>query len=126
MDAWSLQVNWTYNTLLDKLKGILRKYKVYYKAIENPRDNVLHNVTVNATTYSVMLKDLLPFTYYDVYVLAASIYEGLPSNVSRNKTHEHGKYIIYISKNVLVYYCKCCNLIGYATRYLFVNRYRYQ
>ena len=24
----------------------------------------------------------------------------------------------------LVYYCKCCNLIGYATRYLFVNRYR--
>ena len=28
-----------------------------------------------------------------------------------------------ISKNLLVYYCKCCNLIGYATRYLFVNRY---
>ena len=28
------------------------------------------------------------------------------------------------SKNVLVYYCKYCNLIGYATRYLFVNRYR--
>ena len=26
-----------------------------------------------------------------------------------------------ISKNVLVYYCKCCILIGYATRYLFVN-----
>ena len=29
-----------------------------------------------------------------------------------------------ISKNFLVYYCKCCNLIGYATRYLFVNGYR--
>ena len=28
------------------------------------------------------------------------------------------------SKNLVVYYCKCCNLIGYATRYLFVNRYR--
>ena len=27
-----------------------------------------------------------------------------------------------ISKNLLVYYCKRCNLIGYATRYLFVNR----
>ena len=26
--------------------------------------------------------------------------------------------------NLLVYYSKCCNLIGYATRYLFVNRYR--
>ena len=26
-------------------------------------------------------------------------------------------------KNLLVYYCKCCNLIGYATRYLFVHRY---
>ena len=32
--------------------------------------------------------------------------------------------IICISKNSVVYYCKCCNLIGYATRYLFVNRYR--
>ena len=31
---------------------------------------------------------------------------------------------IYIfSKNIVVYYCKCCNLIGYGTRYLFVNRY---
>ena len=28
------------------------------------------------------------------------------------------------SKNLVVYYCKCCNLIGYATLYLFVNRYR--
>ena len=27
------------------------------------------------------------------------------------------------SKNLLIYYCKCCNVIGYATRYLFVNRY---
>ena len=34
----------------------------------------------------------------------------------------HSMYIF--SKNLLVYYCKCCNLIGYATRYLFVNRYR--
>ena len=33
-------------------------------------------------------------------------------------------FIIQFSKNVLVYYCKCCNLIGYATGYLFVNRYR--
>ncbi len=23
---------------------------------------------------------------------------------------------------VLVYYCKCCNLIGYSTRYLFLDR----
>ena len=30
-------------------------------------------------------------------------------------------HIIYIlSKNLVVYYCKCCNLIGYATRYVFV------
>ena len=28
------------------------------------------------------------------------------------------------SKSLLAYYYKCCNLIGYATRYLFVNRYR--
>ena len=30
-------------------------------------------------------------------------------------------HIIYtLSKNLVVYYCKCCNLIGYATRYVFV------
>ena len=28
------------------------------------------------------------------------------------------------SKNLVIYYCKCCNLIGYTTHYLFVNRYR--
>ena len=33
-------------------------------------------------------------------------------------------YHACISNNLVVYYCKCCNLIGYATRYLFVNRYR--
>ena len=33
-------------------------------------------------------------------------------------------FLYSFSKNLLVYYCKCCNLIGYATRYLFVNRYR--
>ena len=32
--------------------------------------------------------------------------------------------IIRIFKNILVHYCKWCNLIGYATRYLFVDRYR--
>ena len=30
----------------------------------------------------------------------------------------------HCSKNILVYYCKCYNLIGYSTRYLFVNIYR--
>ena len=42
-------------------------------------------------------------------------------------TSVNAKYYIYIyifSKNLLVYYCKCCNLIGYATRYLFVNIYQ--
>ena len=42
----------------------------------------------------------------------------------------HAKYLLHysiqqllycINKNLLVYYCKCCNLIGYAIRYLFVN-----
>ena len=27
-----------------------------------------------------------------------------------------------ISRIILVYYCKCCNLIGYSTRYLFLDR----
>ena len=34
------------------------------------------------------------------------------------------KSIFRFSKNLLVYYGKWCNLIGYATRYIFVNRYR--
>ena len=33
------------------------------------------------------------------------------------------KYIlISVSRIVLVYYSKCCNLIGYSTRYLFLDR----
>ena len=32
-------------------------------------------------------------------------------------------YVIYfISRITLVFYCKCCNLIGYSTRYLFLDR----
>ena len=30
--------------------------------------------------------------------------------------------VIVISRIILVYYCKCCNLIGYSTRYLFLDR----
>ena len=30
--------------------------------------------------------------------------------------------IIFISRIILVFYCKCCNLIGYSTRYLFLDR----
>ena len=30
--------------------------------------------------------------------------------------------LITISRNLVEYYCKCCMLIGYATRYLFVDR----
>ena len=29
-------------------------------------------------------------------------------------------HIISFSRIILVYYCKCCNLIGYSTRYLFI------
>ena len=32
--------------------------------------------------------------------------------------------LLCITKNLLVYCCKCCNLIVCAARYLFVNRYR--
>ncbi len=33
--------------------------------------------------------------------------------------------VIYLfSRIILVYYCKCCNLIGYSTRYLFLDRLR--
>ena len=34
--------------------------------------------------------------------------------------------VFQINKNLLIYmcYCKSCNLIGYNTHYLFINRYR--
>jgi hypothetical protein len=31
----------------------------------------------------------------------------------------HDRTLIIFSRIILVYYCKCCNLIGYFTRYLF-------
>ena len=30
--------------------------------------------------------------------------------------------IFVVSRIILVYYCKCCNVIGYSTRYLFIIR----
>ena len=30
----------------------------------------------------------------------------------------------YIGKIILVYYCKCCNLIGYSTHFSFLDRQR--
>ena len=29
--------------------------------------------------------------------------------------------LFIFSRIILVYYCKCCNLIGYSTRYLFLD-----
>ena len=34
--------------------------------------------------------------------------------------------LILISRIILVYYYKCCNLIGYFTHYLFLDRYSEQ
>ena len=33
-------------------------------------------------------------------------------------------FLFFTSKILVVYYCKCFSLIGYATRYVFVDRYR--
>ena len=35
----------------------------------------------------------------------------------------YNKDILYLfSRFILVYYCKCCDLIGYSTRYLFLDK----
>ena len=39
----------------------------------------------------------------------------------KEKTMTGPKYIYSINENLPVYYCKYCNLIGYATRYLLNN-----
>ena len=41
------------------------------------------------------------------YITAAKVWNTLLSHISRI---------------ILVFYCKCCNLIGYSTRYLFLDR----
>ena len=51
------------------------------------------------------------------------IYRG--KNTLQLKTDKPATLFLFrISKNLLVYFCKWCNLIGYATRYLFANRYQ--
>ena len=51
-------------------------------------------------------------------VTAVDILSMMPKNFYEN--------MVRYSKGLLVYYyyCNWCNLNGYATRYLFVNRYR--
>ena len=41
----------------------------------------------------------------------------------KKKWNIFSRSIYIFSKNLLIHYSKYCNLIGYATRYLFVNRY---
>ena len=94
IDAWSMKFNWNYNPELNNLKGTLRKYKVYYKAIDNERDTEQYNVTVNNTVYSMILTNLLPFTNYEVYIVAVSMYEGVESDVLTNKTLEYGRLLV--------------------------------
>ena len=51
----------------------------------------------------------------------------LASLFARSVTGRSHSICIYgelTGENVLVYYCKCCNFIAYATRYIFVNRYQ--
>ena len=43
----------------------------------------------------------------------SQINSGLRSNLN---------HLIIFSRIILVYHCKCCNLIGYSTRYLFFDR----
>ena len=92
IDAWSMECNWTYNPELDNLKGTLRGYKVYYKSIDNARDPDQHSITVNTTVFSVVLADLMPYTEYEAYVLGFSMYEGIATNTSVNRTHQHGMF----------------------------------
>ena len=42
------------------------------------------------------------------------------SHVSSEDVRFTGNNVMRISRNLVEYYCKCCILIGYATRYLFV------
>ena len=38
------------------------------------------------------------------------------------KVHAFHTKSTYIISMIVVFYCKCCNLIGYSTRYLFLDR----
>ena len=43
-------------------------------------------------------------------------------NDSETENSEVLHVLIKFSRIILVYYCKCCNLIGYSARYLFIIR----
>ena len=65
---------------------------------------------------------------------------SLPGNIQREKSFIVEEYklqffasfglastictICHFSRIMLIYYCKYCNLIGYSTRYLFLDRQR--
>ena len=67
----------------------------------------MEKLTSKAVYFSINNDSVSKFKYYTTPV----------SNNTLCNIH-----CIYISsKNLVVYYCKCCNLIGYATCYLFIN-----
>ena len=96
LDAWSVRVGWIYNPKFDDLKGVLRWYRIYYQALDNPRDTTIKNTTVSSNIYSVILNDLLPDTEYRAYVAGVTIYEGVKSLPSSNTTLEFSKCLFFL------------------------------
>ena len=69
-----------------------------------------HTIRIGSTQ-TILCFDLYLYSAYAAHYVYIYIYI------------RYTMYLYVFSKNVLVYYCKCCNLIGYATRYLFNNQF---
>lgn len=82
----------------EQVRGLVRGYKISYQPVEVHYMTRAHRalsssgpVTVNSSTASVQLENLLFFTNYSVQVMAYTIGDGVPSSLFHFMTPEGGK-----------------------------------
>ena len=140
--GWSLLVTstWFIVTVLHgsvNMWGIFTVWRYLGRPVENCPLKTHNTINVGDCLHiyagSNIINDRKQFKLdnHECIILSSFFYSSvLPVSIytcwENSKTYSSLPYalIILFSKNLLVYYYKCCNLIGYANRYLFVNRYR--
>ena len=131
MESWSLYLFFIIMSIIANVLLLFAMYNDSLKCFRNPTSYFIANLGIADLLNSFFhMEELLvsQTAYYRTFHLP-----GLGNN-SRNiwefcfffnfsfSDNSCFRKIFVFSRIILVYYCKCCNLIGYSTRYLFIIR----
>ena len=97
----------------EPLRNILRSGGERNKNDQKNEENIIKTTIITVAITKIVVNKtvyLRDFSSFIRYSKNTSLYWGW-----RKSKWDY-------SRIILIYYCKCCNLIGYSTRYLFLDR----